>query len=449
MPFANGGGAELQYLADGLTESLIGDLSQVPGLKVISRNSVFRYKGREDPALIGAALKAEAVLVGQLTQKGDRLSVQIELVDVRDNHRMWGERYNPVWADLLQTRVEISKEVLSKLRVTLSSAKERDLARRQKINPEAYRLYLKGLFYFRRYGDEDIRSAADCFHQALLEDPAYALAYVGLADLSVALAEDSRPPKEEMPRAREYALKALDLYGSLAEAHVALGLVKLLYDWDWQGAEREFKYDSQVNPDSLDTFSCYLHSADTLGRTGEAFAKLTRLLTRDPMSPLYNLELGCIAYYARQYNTTISQYWRTVALDPGLILAYVNVGRAYAQKQMYGEAIAELEKGRKLDSGSPVIVSELAHTLAASGKRKAARTILNELRMEASRRYVDPYLLAPVYLQLAEPDEAFKWLDKAYADRSSYMPWLKLDPELDSVRSDPRYRDLLLRVGLY
>ena len=171
MPFVNGGGAELQYLADGLTESLIGDLSQVPGLKVISRNSVFRYKGREmDPALIGAALKAQAVLVGQLTQKGDRLSVQMKLVDVRDNHRLWGEQYNPVRADLLQTRVEISKEVLSKLRVTLSSAKEQDLARRQKINPEAYRLYLKGLFYVRRFGAEDTKLAAVCFHQALLEE---------------------------------------------------------------------------------------------------------------------------------------------------------------------------------------------------------------------------------------------------------------------------------------
>jgi tetratricopeptide (TPR) repeat protein len=250
-----------------------------------------------------------------------------------------------------------------------------------------------------------------------------------------------------MPRAREYALKALELDGGSSEAHVVLGLVKLLYDWDWPGAQGEFKYDSHLNPDGVGTFPCYLHSGDTLGRSNEALAELTSQLVRDPLSPINNLEVVCSAYYARQYDLAISHYWRTIKLVPGFPLAYANVGRAYVQKRRYSEAIAELEKGRKLDPGSPLMESELAYALAASGKIAAARKIVTQLETQAPDRYVDPYLIAPIYIPLGEPDEAFKWLENAYAERSSGMPWLKADPKFDSIRSDPRYQDLLRRVG--
>ena len=447
MPFINEGGTELQYLADGLTDSLISDLSQVPQLKVISRNSVFRFKGREvDPAVTGALLKAQALLVGRLMQRGNRLSVRLELIDVRDNHRLWGEEYNRRWADLTLTQVEISREVLSKLRIRLSGAAEQELYRRQTIKPEAYRLYLKGLFYFERYGVEDLKTGAGYFHQALEEDPTYARAYVALANTYVSLAS-SLPPREAMSKAREYALKALDLHGALAEAHVALGIVKLLYDWDWLGAEEEFRYESRLNPDSVDTFACYLHYADILGRADEGIAKLARHLANDPMSPVNNLELGCVAYYARHYDIAISQYWRTINLAPELVIAYANVGRAYVQKHMYSEAIIELEKGRKLDSSGTLLLSELGYAMAASGKAAPARAILNELKRQASHQYVDAALLAPIYIKLGERDEAFRCLERAYMERSSAMPWLEVDPKFDPVRSDPRYKDLLRRVG--
>ena len=447
LPFINEGGADLQYVADGLTDTLIGDLSQVPKLKVISRNSVLRYKDREvDPALTGAALKTQAVLVGRVGQKGDRLSVRLELVDVRDNHRLWGELYNCVSADLIQTQADIAKEVLTKLHVTLGAPTQRDLRRRQKIKPEAYRLYLQGKFYFNRLGLEETKKAIALFHEALQADPTYALAYVALANSYIGLASEV-PPKEVMPRAREYALKALELDVASSEAHVVLGLVKLLYDWDWPGAQSEFKHDSHLNPEAVGTFPCYLHSGDTMGRSNEALAELTSQLARDPLSSVNNVEVVCSAYYARQYDRAISHYWRTINLDPGIPIAYANVGRAYVQKHQYSEAIAELEKGSKLDPGSPLIQSELAYALAASGKMAAARNIITQMKTQSLHKYVDPFLIAPVYIPLGEPEEAFEWLEKAYAERSSGMPWLQADPKFDPVRSDPRYRELLRRVG--
>ena len=408
---------------------------------------MLRYKGRDvDPALAGAALNAQVVLVGRVGEKGDRLSVRLELVDVRDNHHLWGEQYNCVSADLLQTQADISREVLTKLRIRLSGPTQLNLERRQKIKPEAYRLYLQGKFYYNRFGLEDLKTANALFHRALREDPTYASAYVALANLHISLAGESAP-KESMPRAREYALKALELEGASAEAHVALGLVKLLYDWDWPGAQREFEYDSRLNPDAVGTFPCYLHSGDTLGRTHEALAELSRQLAMDPLSPVNNVELGCAAYYARQYDRAISQYWRTINLNPAMVIAYANVGRAYVQKHMYSEAIAELEKGRKLDAGWPLLESEIGYALAASGKITAARKVLAQLKTQAPHRYVDPFLIAPIHIQLRELDEAFKWLEQAYKERSTGMPWLKADPKFDPVRSDPRYRDLLRRVG--
>jgi serine/threonine protein kinase/tetratricopeptide (TPR) repeat protein len=448
LPFVNEGGAQLEFLADGLTDSLIGDLSEVPKLKVISRSSVFLYKNRQvDPALAGGILKAQAVLFGRVSQRGDRLLVRLELVNVRDNRRVWGEQYNRIWADLLQMQVEISREVLSKLRVTVTGDADHQLSRRWRVKPEAYRLYLKGQFLLSRAGTEsDLRSAMSYLYSALDKDPRYALAAVGIANGYVALA-DYASPREAMPKAREYALKAIELPGARSEGHVALGLVKLLYDWDFLGAEKEFKNDSPLTPKAVSTFSCYLHYTDTLGRTQEAIASLNRLLAHDPMSVWNNAELGCVSYYARQYDKSLALSRRTVGLNPEFQLSYVSLGRAYIQKQMYPEAVAELQKGRRLDPEFPLIVAELGYAWAASGNKAAAQHILDELNQIATHRYVDAYLIALIYLGSNDREKAFFYLEKAYAERSSSMPWLKVEPKFDVVRSDSRYLDLLRRVG--
>jgi TolB-like protein len=448
LPFVNEGGSQLEFLADGLTDSLIGDLSEVPNLKVISRSSVSQYRNRQvNPALAGAVLKADSVLVGRVSQQGDRLLIRLELVNVRDNRRVWGEQYNRIWADLLQIQVEISREVLSKLRVSVTGDADRQLSRRWKVNPEAYQLYLKGQFLLSHATTErDLRSGVAYLYSALDKDPGYALAAVGIANGYVALS-DYASPREAMPKAREYALKAIELPGARSEGHVALGLVKLLYDWDWLGAEKEFKHDSLLTPKGVSTFSCYLHYNDARGRTQDAIARLTGLLARDPMSVWDNAELGCVSYYARQYDKSLALSRYATRLNPEYQFSYISLGRAYVQKGMYTEAIAELKKGRSLDPELPLVVAELGYVWAAAGNKAAAQDILAELKQIAAHRYVDAYLIALIYLGLGERELAFSYLDKAYAERSSSMPWLKVEPKFDVLRSDPRYLDLLRRVG--
>jgi adenylate cyclase len=294
--------------------------------------------------------------------------------------------------------------------------------------------------------EQALRIAITAFHRALTEDPNYALAAAGLANSYVALS-DYTSPIESMPKAREYALKAIEMRAVPSEAHVVLGLVKLLYDWDWLGAEREFKYDSSLTPRSIDTFSCYLHSADTVGRTQEAVASITRLLDRDPMSIWNNEELGCVSYYARQYDKSLRQSGRAIELQPDFIFPYINLARAYTQKGMYAAAITELDKGRQVDPDFPLLIAERGYVDAVRKNKPAAISALSRLTAMAKRRYVDAYLVALVHLGLGDREKAFAELERAYAQRSSSMPWLKIEPKFDSVRSDPRYIDLLRRVG--
>jgi tetratricopeptide (TPR) repeat protein len=420
----------------------------VPNLKVTTRSSVFQYKNRQvDPALAGGTLKAQAVLLGRVSQRNDRLLVRLELVNVRDNHRVWGEEYNRIRADLPRMQVEIAREVLSKLRVTVTGDADRQLSQRWTVKSAAYQSYLKGQFLLSRAGTEsDVRSAMTYLYSALDKDPHYALAAVGIANAYVVLSEFVSP-REAMPKAREFALKAIELPGARSHGHVALGLVKLLYDWDWLGAEKEFKYDSPLAPKAVSTFSCYLHYTDTLGRTQDAIAALSRLLARDPTSFWNNSELGCVSYYARQYDQSLALSRRAVSLNPESQFSYVSLGRAYIQKQMYSEAIAELQKGRDLDPDVPLLVAELGYAWAVSGNKTPAQDILDQLDRIAAHRYVDAYLIALIHLGLNERDKAFSYLEKAYGDRSNSMPWLKVEPKFDVIRSDPRYLDLLRRVG--
>ena len=228
---------------------------------------------------------------------------------------------------------------------------------------------------------------------------------------------------------------------------MALGLVKLLYDWDWRGAKQEFGPNLTWNPNTVDTFSCYLHYQDTLGQTNQALAGIAEFLSRDPMSSWANQELGCVSYYARRYDAAIEQFRRTVLLSPDFQIAYVNAGRAFAQKRMYKEALDVLEKGRRIDPDWPLTIAEIGYVQAVSGRPRAAKESLRQLDKAASRRYVDSFLFALVYMGLGDRTQTLNYLEKAYAERSSAVPWLKVEPRLDFLRSDPRFQDLLHRVG--
>jgi TolB-like protein/Flp pilus assembly protein TadD len=440
---------DTEYLADGITESIISNLSQLSDLKVMSRTSVFRYKGRNvDPQVAGGELNVQSVLAGRLVARGDELAISVELIDLRDNSQLWGEQYSQKIGDLLHVQGEISRKVSDKLRLRLSGAEQQQLDRHFTKSAEAYQLYLRGRFWGNKFTEDGLTKAIEHFHQALQKDPDYALAYVGLADTYIVLGAEHLSPREAMPKATAYAKKALELNPGLAEAHAASGIIKLVYDWDWQGAEKELSFSRALSSQAVESFSCSLHYADVLGRNDEAIAALRSALELDPLSLPTNLELGCASYYGRHYDQAIRQFQETLTIYPDHPALVYGIGRAYGQKKMYAEAIAQLSKMKTASGDWPPIVSELGYAYAASGKRPEAQKLLQELSEQAAGRYVDPYLFAVVNMGLGEKDQTFAWLDKAVDGRSGWLPWLKVEPKWDSLRADPRFAGLLRRVGL-
>lgn len=449
LPFVNEtADPSTEYLSDGISESLINSLSQLPKLRVPARTTVFRYKGQAvDPNKVGRELRVRAVLTGRVVQQRDTLSIQVELVNAADGAQLWGDKYTRKLADIFAVQDEVANQILEKLRLKLTGEEQELVTKRYTENAEAYQLYLKGRFYWNKYTEAGFRKAIEYFDQAVEKDPNYALAYVGLADCYIGLGTDFLSPREAIPKARAYVVKALELNETLAEAHASLGIVKLLYDWDWPAAEKELRHNLGLSPRSVETFSCSLHYADAMGRNDEAIAEIKRALELDPLSLPANLELGCASYYGRQYDQAIKQFRETLTMDSNSPLSYLGIGRAYGQKKMYQEAIAELSKGKTISGDWPPIVAELAYAYGASGKKAEARRLLQELREQTSRRYVDPYLMAMVFVGLSDKEQAFAWLDKAYDERSGWLPWLKVEPKWDILRTDARFTVLLRRIG--
>jgi eukaryotic-like serine/threonine-protein kinase len=450
LPFANAGAdPEVEYFADGITENIISNLSQLSQLRVMSHTSILRYKGRGvDPQAVGRELNVQAVLAGRVLLRGDQLTISLELIDVSDNRQLWGEQYNRQLSDVLQIPAEISREVSDRLRLTLSGPEQQQLAKRPTEDTEAYQLYLKGRFYENKLTEDGFRKAIDYFQQAVEKDPSYALAYVGLANVYIELGADLMSPRESMPKAKAYAMKALELDEMLAEAHSALGVIHLIYDWDWAAAAEEFRHNLSLSPRAVQSFSCSLHYVDPIGRNDEAIASIKRALVLDPFSLPANLELGCASYFGRHYDQSIKQLQETLTMYPGHPGASYLIGRAYGQKRMYPEAIALLGEAKTASGDWPPIVAELGYAYAAAGKTAEAYKILEELRQQSTRRYVDPYLIAMVLLSTGDKEKVFAEFDKAYAERSGWLPWLKAEPKWDSLRSDVRFIDLMRRVGL-
>ena len=448
LPFVNASGdPNSEYLSDGITESLINSLSQLPHLQVKSRDSSFHYKGKDaDAETVGRELGVRAVFKGRITQQGDNLAISAELIDAQNDNHIWGQQYTRKTADIFALQGELAKEMTTALRMRLTGEDEKRLAKSYTANPEAYQDYLKGRYWWNKRGEQDLNKGIQYFQQAIARDPNYALAYSGLADSYAVLAGfGSVPPKEAYPKAKEAAQKALEIDDTLAEAHASLGLILTMYDWDWPGAEKEFQRAIELNPNYATAHAWYDLTLSATGRLEEAIAQSKRALTLDPVSMIGNWNAGYVFYLARQYDQAIEQERKTLELDPSFVPAYVILGENYVQKSMYREAVEAFEKALAISPGSAEALSGLGKAHALAGRKADAQKVLDRLNELSKQQYVAAWTNADVYTALGEKDKTYQWLEKAYEERSIFS---SKGPLWDPLRSDARFADLLRRMNL-
>ena len=452
MPFVNeSGNAEVEYLADGMAETLISSLSQLPNLNVKARSTVFRYKGKDaNPKAIGKELNVQAILNGRVVQRGDQLTVSVELINAQTEDVIWSEQYSRKQTDLILLQGELARDVSSKLKSKLSGADDAKLAKTYTTNLEAYQLYLKGRFYWNQRTGESLKKAIEYFNQAIEKDPTYALAFAGMAEAYVVLPNFSATlPHDSAPKAKAAAKRALELDESLAEAHTALAYVLLNYFWDFPESNREFQRAIELNPNYATAHQWYGNGylLAILERFDEAIAEGKRAQELDPLSLIVNSDLGQDYFFARQYDKAIEQLRKTVEIDQSFYNAHANLGMAYEMKGSFQEALAEYRRAREL-SDDPIVLARLGHALAASGQRDEALQTLDQLKEISRRRYVPAYAFTILYAGLGEKEQAIQWLERSYQDREPKLTRLKVDPLLDPLRSDPRFKAMLKRLNL-
>jgi eukaryotic-like serine/threonine-protein kinase len=454
LPLVNASGdPNAEYLSDGITESIINSLSQIPKLRVMARSTVFRYKAREvDPQTVARELGVRAVLTGRALQLGDSIVIGIELVDAADGSQLWGEQYRRNFSDIFALQEEISREISEKLLLKLTVDEKKRLTKRYTENTEAYHLYLKGRYYENKFFNEaPIRRAIECFQQAIDCNPTYALAYAGLADCYIRLSHfNITPSKDGFAKARAAVMKALEIDDTLAEAHTSLARIKSTFDWDFPAAEEEYKRAIEINPNYATAHHSYGRHLMMMGRFDQAAVEIRRASELDPLSLIINADLSAPLFFARQYDRATDSLVKTLEMDPNFALAHGRLGLAYQHMGMYEEAIAEYQRVIEL-SGSradnPAMLAALAGAYAVSGRKDQARDILHRLKEQSQREYVSPCDIAEIHAALGEKDHAFEWLEKAYEARSSDLRFLKVSQLMDSLRLDPRFQDLLRRVG--
>ncbi len=451
MPFVNASGnSDVEYLSDGMTETLIKSLSNLPNLNVKARSSVFRYKGKDtDAKTIGQELNVQAVLNGRVVQRGEQLTLNLELIDAQTENVIWSEQYNRKQPDLVSLQSEIARDVSSKLKSKLSGADVAKIEKEYTANPEAYQLYLKGRYQWNKRTTESLRQAVEFYQQAIEKDPKYALAYSGLAESYVLFSSYSvASGKDSMPQAKAAAQRALELDESVAEAHTALGFYLHYFEFDRVGSEREYRRAIELNPNYATAYQ-WLGSDNLVHRKrfDEAVAALRRAEELDPLSPIISMNIGSTLVYARRYDEAVVQLNRTLSLDPNFSHAHFILGWAFHYKGMYAEAIAEYRRSIDL-AYDPMSKAFLALSLQKQGRRAEVAKLLDELKQESERRYVPRYALALAYIALNEKEDAFVWLEKEIEARGSWSSAYAVAPELDELRDDPRFKAMLKRMNL-
>ncbi|MFN2531844.1 MAG: hypothetical protein ABR555_11150 [Pyrinomonadaceae bacterium] len=450
MPFVNqSGNADIEYLSDGMTETLISSLSQLPNLNVKPRSSVFQYKGKEtNPQTIGKELNVQAILNGRVVQRGQELSLFVELVDVALDKVVWSQQYNRKQSELVTLQSEIARDVSSKLKSRLSGADVAKVEKNYTDNAEAYQLYLKGKFLWNKRTNESLKQAAEFYREAIDKDSNYALAYSGLAETYVLFSSyDVAPANDSMPQAKAAALRALEIDDALAEAHTALGFYLSNYDWDRDGSEKEYRRAIELKPNYATAHHWLGADLAYIKRFDDSLFELRLGEELDPLSPIIGTNLGDTLVYARRYDEAIAQYKRTLVSNPNFAYAHRALGWAYGLKGMYSEAIAETRTAINLNNGSSA-KGYLALWLAKSGNREEAMKLLTELKQETARDYVQGYTLALIYIGLGEKEEALNWLEKQMSSRSETANEYSVAPELDDLRSEPRFKQMLKTMNL-
>jgi TolB-like protein/Flp pilus assembly protein TadD len=449
LPLANlSQDAGQDYLADGLTEALTTDLGKLSALRVISRTSTAQYKGtKKSIPEIARELRVDALVEGAVMRSGDRVRITAQLIEAPADRHVWAETYDRDVRDVLALQADVARAIAVQIRGNLSSIPAPHGA--IPLNPEVYELYLKGR-YARDEGSEDgLKLAFEYFRQALEKDPQYAPAYAGLADCYARLPFYSETrPAEAFPKAKAAALRALQLDQTLAEAHASMAYVKTYYEWNWTGAEKEFRKALELDPNYAEAHHSYSRFLASLGRVEEARAELKRAQELDPLSLLVQANSGVISYFGRHYDQAVQELRQINRLDPKFFVPYWGLGLCYEQMGEYEEAVTQLQKAIDIAGRGANGIASLGHAYGLAGRRDEALKMLLELEERAKRSYVSSYQIALVYLGLHRNDEAMKQLENAYQERSTLLTYLKMDPRFDPLRSDPRFEDLLRRIGL-
>jgi adenylate cyclase len=437
-----------EYFCDGISEEILDALAKVEGLRVVARTSSFAFKGKNaDVSEIAQKLNVGNVLEGSLRREGNRIRVAVQLVNARDGFHMWSQIFERELQGVFAVQDEITRAVVDALKIKLAVA----LPAHKQPNTEAHDLYLKGRYFLNRKTEADAKTAIDYFQQVLAKDPNDALAYAGLSDSysSFVFPLGVVAPREVMPKAKEAAQRALAIDNALGEAHASLAYITFFYDWDWPAAEKEFKRALELNPNNADTHHWYSHFLMGQGRIEESLTQSKRALELSPFDILFNIHLGWHYLHARQYDQALDQIEKTIEMDKNFAQTYPWLGLILEQKGRYPEAIAAFQKAIKLfPGGSSIAEAELAHTYALSGNREEAQKIIAELQELSKSKYVSSFQIAAIYAGLGEKDQAFAWLEKAYEERSDGLVNLNAEQRFDSLRSDPRFKDLARRIGL-